>query len=172
MSFITPELIISGASFAITIYFWVVKASNERPNLEFFQLSNFRASLRSVPGQPDSRRLCISQMDTGGVLVVNQSTRQDSVVVFDCFLKTGNDNIRGDWGFTGEDKPPWNVGPQSTIAISPACFFEVPMSFEIPDDLNFKIVFYTACGTQFSHTFAKEAPRYQAETDETVKVAA
>ncbi|MDG2391030.1 MAG: hypothetical protein P8M30_17115 [Planctomycetaceae bacterium] len=171
MSFITPELIISGVSLAITLYFWLVKASNERPNLEFFQLSNFRATLRSVPGQADSKRLCISQMDTGGVLVVNQSTRQDSVVVFDCFLKSNDANIRGDWGFTGEDKPPWNVGPQSTIAISPACFFEVPAQFKIPDDMTFKMVFYTASGTQFSHTFTKEAPRFQADEDDSRKSA-
>jgi len=172
MSFITPELIISGCSLAITIYFWIVKASNEKPNLEFFQLSNFRATARSIPDDKSIKRLSMTQMDTGGVLVVNQSTRQDSVVVFDCWLKTDSGILRGDWGYLGDDKPPWNVGPQSTIAISPACHFDVPADFEIPDDFLFKIVFYTASGTQFSHTFLKSAPRFHAEVDDDWKVAA
>ena len=66
------------------------------------------------------KRLCLQQLETGGVLIVNHSTRQNSVVTFDCFLHTPRGTIAGDWGYGGEDKPPWNVGPESTIAFSPS----------------------------------------------------
>ena len=94
--------------------------------------------------------------------MANHSTRQNSIVLFDCFLITGQGLIQGDWGYTGDDKPPWNVGPESTIALSPACFFDVPEDFEVPADLEFHLQFLTASGKEFSHRFTKKAPRLRA----------
>ena len=154
------RMLLSGASFLFTTYFWFVKARKERPNLEFYQLSDYRAVCRRHQEKHGMKRLCLQQLDTGGVLIVNQSTRQNSVVLFDCFLLTERGEIQGDWGYAGDDKPPWNVGPESTIAFSPACFFDVPEDFEVPDNPKFRIQFITASGKQFSHRFAKRAPRF------------
>lgn len=155
---------LSGASFLFTTYFWLVKARKERPQLQFHQLSNFRVSCRRNPEKEGKKRLCLSQIDTGGVLIVNHSTRQNSVILFECFLQTPQGLIRGDWGFTGDDKPPWNVGPESTIAFSPACFFDVPDDFEVPDDLSFSMRFVTASGKRFTHNFTRIAPRFISES--------
>ena len=111
------------------------------------------------------KRLCLQQLDTGGVLIVNHSTRQNSVVLFDCFLQTEGGPIQGDWGFSGDDKPPWNIGPESTIAFSPACFFDVPEDFEVAENPEFQIQFITASGKRFSHRFTKQAPRLRAATE-------
>lgn len=62
--------------------------------------------------------------------------------------------IRGDWGAVGEDKPPWNIGPESSIALGIACFFDVPQDFEAPDSYGVK--FISASGKRFAHTFAPE----------------
>jgi hypothetical protein len=155
------EMALSGMSFAFTSYFWLVKARKERPNLQFYQLSDFRANCRRHPDCEGMKRLCIQQLDTGGVLAVNHSTRQNSIVIFDCFLLTDRGAIQGDWGFSGDDKPPWNIGPESTIGFSPACFFDVPEDFEVPDNPEFQIQFITASGKRFSHYFTKQAPRHQ-----------
>ena len=163
-SMLDPNLLLSGASLAFTGYFWLVKARKERPSLEFYQLSNFRASSRRHPDEDGVKRLCFQQLDTGGVLIVNHSTRQNSVVVFDCFLQTENGEIQGDWGFSGDDKPPWNIGPESTIAFSPACLFDVPEDFVVPENPEFRIQFITASGKTFSHHFTKEAPRIRTAT--------
>ena len=158
------SVLLSGTSVLFTTYFWFVKASRERPNLEFYQLSDYRSACRRHPEHKGLKRLCLQQLDTGGVLIVNHSTRQNSIVVFECFLKTARGEIEGDWGYSGEDKPPWNVGPESTIAFSPACFFDVPEDFEVPENPEFRIQFITASGKQFSHRFAKQAPRLRAAT--------
>ena len=34
-------MLLSGGSFIFTAYFWLVKARREKPNLEFYQLSDF-----------------------------------------------------------------------------------------------------------------------------------
>jgi len=161
-SVMDPRMLLSGASFLFTTYFWFVKARKEKPNLQFHQLSDFRSACRSQPGLKDRKRLSIQQLDTGGVLIVNHSTRQNSIVLFDCFLKTGRGEIQGDWGYSGEDKPPWNIGPESSIAFSPACFFDVPEDYEVPENLQFRIQFITASGMKFSHRFTKQAPRFGA----------
>ncbi len=153
------EMALSGISFAFTSYFWLVKARKEQPNLQFYQLSDFRANCRRHPDREGMKRLCIQQLDTGGVLAVNHSTRQNSIVLFDCFLLTDRGRIQGDWGFSGDDKPPWNIGPESTIGFSPACFFDVLEDFEVPDHLEFQIQFITASGKRFTHNFTKQAPR-------------
>lgn len=153
------NLVLSGSSLVFTIYFWFVKARRERPCLEFYQLSDFRVNCRRVPDSPGMKRIYIQQLDTGGVLIVNHSTRQNSVVLFNCFLETDQGEIQGDWGYGGDDKPPWNVGPESTIAFSPACIFDVPESLEIPEQPGFRIEFLTASGQQFSRQFTKLAPR-------------
>lgn len=154
------DVILSGASFLFTSYFWLVKSNREKPCLEFFQLSHFQASCRKQQGMaPGKKRLCLQQRETGGVLIVNHSTRQNSVVLFECFLKTDRGEIRGDWGYTGDDKPPWNIGPESSIAFSPACFFDVPEDYETPDNPQFRIDFITASGILFSHDFTRLAPQ-------------
>lgn len=157
------SVLLSGISFIFTAYFWFVKARRERPNLEFYQLCDYRTACRRHPDSSDQKRLCLQQLDTGGVLIVNHSTRQNSIVLFDCFLQTGVGEIQGDWGYSGEDKPPWNVGPESTIAFSPACFFDVPEDYEVPENPRFRVEFVTASGKQFSHSFTKRAPRLRSE---------
>lgn len=153
------KMALSGLSFVFTSYFWFVKARKERPNLEFFQLSDFRLVSRRHPKREGWKRLCVQQLDTGGVLAVNHSTRQNSIILFDCFLATEDGPIQGDWGYSGEDKPPWNLGPESTISMSPAFFFDVPEGYEAPDDPEFYADFVTASGAVFSHRFRLEAPR-------------
>lgn len=154
------QMILTGVSFAVTMYFWLIKAHKEQPNLGFFQLSNFRASCRRHPQRDDKKRLCLQQLETGGVLIVNHSSRQNSIVVFNCFLKTERGELRGDWGYSGNDKPPWNVGPETSIAFSPACFFDVPADYELPDNPKFRIEFITASGKRFSHIFSQFAPNH------------
>ena len=168
---IEPRMLMSAASLVFTTYFWFVKARKERPNLEFYQLSDFRAACRRHPEQEGLKRLCLQQLDTGGVLIVNHSTRQNSVVLFDCYLQTDRGEIQGDWGYSGEDKPPWNVGPESTIAFSPACFFDVPEDYEVPDNPQFRIQFITASGARFSHRFTKQAPRLRSATKPSARAA-
>ena len=163
-SVIDTRMLMSGLSFVFTTYFWFVKARKERPNLQFYQLSNFRTSCRRHQERKDMKRFCIQQLDTGGVLVANHSTRQNSIIFFECFLLTDQGLIEGDWGYTGEDKPPWNVGPESSISLSPACFFDVPEDFEVPENPEFHIQFITASGKEFSHRFTKEAPRLNVST--------
>ena len=170
-SAIDVRMIFSGFSFLVTSYFWLVKARKERPNLQFYQLSDFRSSCRRHPDREGWKRLCLQQLDTGGVLVANHSTRQNSIILFECFLITDDGLIAGDWGYAGDDKPPWNVGPESTIALSPACFFDVPDDFEVPENPEFQIVFITASGCQFSHQFKQQAPRVRAAV-ETTRLAA
>ena len=166
------SMLLSTGSFLCTAYFWFIKARKERPNLEFYQLSDYRSVCRRHPEREGVKRFCLQQLGTGGVLIVNHSTRQNSVVLFDCFLITDDGReIQGDWGYSDEDKPPWNVGPESTIAFSPACFFDVPEDFEIPKNPTFRICFLTASGGQFSHTFTKEAPRLRAASEPTSRAA-
>ena len=146
-------------SAAVTSYFWLVKSRKERPHLEFVQLSDFRPTLRNHPERTGMKRLCFQQREPGGVLAVNHSTRQNSIVVFQCRLLSAHAAISGDWGYSGEDKPPWNIGPESSLALSPACFFDVPGDFELPDDAEFEIRFQTASGVNFEHRFRGQAPR-------------
>ncbi len=145
-------------SAAMTGYFWLVRVRQEQPALSVHQLSNYRATLRRSE-TPGMQRLCLSQLDTGGVLVANHSVRQNSVLKFACYLETPHGEIEGDWGWTGDDKPPWNVGPETTIPLSPACFFDVPEGYRAPDDLRFRIELVTVSGRRFGHTLSLEAPR-------------
>lgn len=151
--------LLSGASFLVTAYFWFVKARKEKPNLVFYQLSDYRDGCRRHPELEHSKRYHLQQLDTGGVLIVNHSTRQNSIVLFDCYLQTDMGEIRGEWGYSSDDKPPWNVGPESTIAFSPAFFFDVPEDFVPPTNPTVRVEFITASGTRFSHQFRKAAPR-------------
>ena len=73
MSEVNIELIMSGASLAATGYFWLLKARKDLPKLEFYQLSDFRVVARRIPDQKDMKRLCVQQLDTGGVLAVNHT---------------------------------------------------------------------------------------------------
>ena len=153
------KMIFSGLSLVFTGYFWLVKARKERPNLQFYQLSNFRLSTRRHPQREGWKRVCLQQLGEGGVLAVNHSTRQNSLILFDCFLVTERGTVQGDWGYGGDDRPPWNVGPESTISLSPAMFFDVPDDFPVPDAPEFYADFVTASGATFSHCFTMEAPR-------------
>ena len=159
MESISWELLFSSLSFVVTVYFWFVKARRDRPNLQFHQLSNFRTSCRRHQERDGIGRLAIQQLDTGGVLVVNHSTRQNSIALFRCYLETDDGFlIEGDWGYVGDDKPPWNIGPETSIAFSPACFFDVAEDFDVPENPRFRMDFITASGKTFSHRFAKQAP--------------
>jgi len=153
------RMLLSGASFLFTTYFWFMKARKERPNLAFYQLCDYRVSCRRHPEDQTKKRVCAQQLDTGGVLIMNHSTRQNAIVLFDCFLETEQGEVQGDWGYTGDDKPPWNIGPETTMAFSPACFFDVPEDYETPDDLAFRIEFITVSGAKFSHRFTRKAPQ-------------
>ncbi len=156
---IALQMLLSGGSFLFTAYFWFVRSRREKPNLQFYQLSDYRSACRRHPDNPELKRLCLQQLDTGGVLIANHSSRQNSIVLFDCFLQTDQGAIQGDWGYSGDDKPPWNIGPESSIAFSPACFFDVPENFVVPENPVFRIQFITASGRRFSHRFTKQAPR-------------
>ncbi|QDT68021.1 hypothetical protein MalM25_09330 [Planctomycetes bacterium MalM25] len=158
-SVLDPKLIFSALSFVFTAYFWLVKARKERPNLQFHQLSSFRLSSRRHPTKAGWKRHCLQQIESGGVLAVNHSTRQNSIILFDCFLMTERGVVEGDWGYSGDDKPPWNFGPETTIALSPAFFFDLPEGTAMPADPEFHAHFITASGTTFSHRFTLEAPQ-------------
>lgn len=164
------QIVLSAVSFCVTCYFWFVRSRKDRPHLQFYQLGDFRAVARRVHGG-EGKRLCIQQIEPGGVLVVNHSTRQNSIILFDCFLVHGNELVRGDWGYGGEDKPPWNIGPETSIAFSPACFFDVDDDYEVPENPVFYLRFVTASGKKFTHRFAKTAPRVLT-ADEPLRVAA
>lgn len=155
---LSPEVVISVVSLSMTSYFWLIQARRERPDIKFFQLRHFRATLRrGDPGQ-NNKRLAIIQMDSGGTLIANNSTRQNSIVRFDCFLRHKGNLIQGKWGYVDDDQPPWNIPPESTIAMSVACFFDVPEDCEIPENLDFRVDFVTVSGQRFSHMFSLNAP--------------
>jgi len=158
LSDLPVDTFLAVGSAAMTAYFWLVRVRQERPLLTIHQLADYRASLRRSD-TPGKRRLCLSQIDTGGVLVANHSVRQNSILRFDCFLQTAEGEIRGDWGWTGDDRPPWNIAPETTIALSPACFFEVPEDYQTPDELSFRIELITVSDTRFAHELTLSAPR-------------
>lgn len=152
------ELLLSAASFGLTCYFWLVQARRERPQLHIYQIGPFRAMTRRRPDS-EHRRLCVQQIDDAGVLIANNSSRQNSIVLFECriYLPDGT-QITGDWGTVGEDRPPWNIGPDSTIGMGLACFFDVPRDFETPDEFMLQVNFITASGQKFAHRFFKKPP--------------
>ena len=154
---ITPQSVMSAFSAAVTGYFWLVKARKERPSFSVFQLHGFRPSLRR--GEDDqTKRLSLIQTDPGGTLIVNHSIRQNSIIKHDSFIRYGGKTIKGHFGWVNDDRPPWNIGPESTISLSLACFFDVPADCELPDDFDFRVEFVTASGHKFSHVFNKTAP--------------
>jgi hypothetical protein len=154
------SIVLSVGSLLMTGYFWLVQSRRERPNLQFFQLSHFRATSRRHPDDPTKQRFCLQQLEPGGVLVVNHSLRQNAIVVFDCYLLTPAGEIRGDWGYASSDKPPWNLPAESSLAISPAFFFDLPSGEETPTDPSVRVEFITASGRRFTHVFQQRAPRW------------
>jgi hypothetical protein len=152
------EMALSVASAVVTGYFWLIRARQERPNLKVFQLRDFRATLRGGDSERKAKRLSLTPMETGGVLVANNSLRQNSIVRFDCYLQYAQGWLKGSWGYLNDDKPPWNIPPHTSIAISPACFFDVPEDFEIGDDLSFRVEFVTASGRRFPQHLTLKAP--------------
>ena len=78
------EMVLSVASLTVTAYFWFVQARRERPQLTLHQVSGFRAVSRRHQQRDDCKRLCVQQLDSCGVLVANNSTRQNSIMMFDC----------------------------------------------------------------------------------------
>ena len=157
------QMLLSSVSVLVTCYFWLIRIRRERPKLAFHQLSDFRAWCRRIPDTEDKKRLCFQQLDTGGVLIVNHSIRQNSIVLFECFLSTDDGVIEGEWGYSGDDKPPWNIGPETSLAFSPACFFDVPVNYEIPENPAVYLRFVTASGKRFTHRFTKLVKRLRAE---------
>ena len=142
----------------MTAYFWLVKARQERPRIKAFQLRDFRATLRRGDPEQGIKRLCVTQVDSGGVMIANDSSRQNSIVLFDCFMNDRGHWIKGTWGYMEDDKPPWNIPPESAISLSLACFFDVPENYETPDDLELRVEFITVSGQRFPHTFRLKAP--------------
>ena len=166
------ELLLSAMSLGITAYFWFIQSRRERPQLSMYQVSGFRAVCRRNQRDDDCKRLCVQQLDSCGILIANNSTRQNSIVMFDCWLLLSDGRrIRGDWGSVGEDKPPWNIGPESSIALGLACFFDVPTDFEIPQTYQIGIAFITASGKSFHHTFAHELPGHAESIEYTRRAA-
>lgn len=152
------ETVLSVASLGITIYFWFVQADRERPRLRFFQLGDFRASLRRVQGQEGMRRLCVQQADSCGVLVANDSTRQNAIINYECAFRHGGKWVKGDWGYVDDNKPPWNIGPESSIALGLAFFFDVEEGFEVPPQIEFRVIFNVVSGKRFVSSFWLKAP--------------
>lgn len=160
------EIILSLASLSVTVYFWCIQARRERPQLRIYQTGGFQAVCRRHPQKENKKRLCVQQMNPTGVLIANNSTRQNSIVLFDCwFLLPGGEQIRGDWGSVGEDTPPWNIGPESTIAMGLACFFDVPEDFEIPETFEIGVEFISASGKRYAHTFEREVPETSTQSE-------
>ena len=153
------EMIFSAISTLVTGYFWLVRSRAERPSLTVYQLMPFRATVRSNQNR-DWRRLMLTQLQPGGVLVANNSTLQNSIVRFDCYLELPTGRVKGDWGYSHEDGPPWNLPPQTTIKMSPACFFDVPDEYEAPEGLSWRVEFITVSGKRFGHTFTRDAPDF------------
>ncbi len=153
-----PETVMSGLSAAFTGYFWFIKARKEKPALTIVQLRNFRTSLRCGEEGSDRKRLGLTQTEPCGILVANNSIRQNAIIGFDCYLKYQGETIKGDWGYVNDDTPPWNIGPESAISLSLACFFDVPEDCEVPEDMNFRVEFKTASGKRFPHLFSIKAP--------------
>ena len=148
------EILLSAASLTVTAYFWFVQARRERPQLRLYQVGGFRAVCRRHQQRDDCKRLCVQQLDSCGVLVANNSIRQNSIVMFDCWLLLPDGReLRGDWGSVGDQQPPWNIGPESSISLGLACFFDVPADFEIPETYQLGIAFVTASGKRFKHVF-------------------
>lgn len=154
---ITPQGVMSAFSAGVTGYFWLIKARKERPRLSVYQLQSFRPSLRRGPDE-QTKRLSLVQTEPGGVLIANHSIRQNSIIRHDSFIRYGGRTIRGTFGWVNDDRPPWNIGPESTISLSLACFFDVPDDCELPEDFDFRVEFVTASGHRFSHVFNKQAP--------------
>lgn len=166
------EVVLSGTSLAITLYFWFIQARRERPQLRIYQIGGFRAVCRRHPQRDDAKRCCVQQLDSHGVLIANNSIRQNSIVLFDCWLLLPDgQQIHGDWGVVGDDHPPWNVGPESTIAMGLACFFDVPQDFEVPDSYEIGVEFVSASGQRYPHTFGREALAFHSHIDENLQAA-
>lgn len=153
------ETILSVTSLVVTLYFWFVQANRERPDLRFFQLTDMRAVTRRVPGHEGVVRLCVQQLDSHGVLVANNSSRQNAIVNYECSFQYQGQTVVGDWGYVDDDKPPWNVGPDSSIGLGLAFFFDVAEDFEIPDQLEFSVTFFAVNGKRFDSRFWLKAPR-------------
>lgn len=153
------EIVLSVVSLSVTLYFWFVRSRNERPQLTIYQIQGFRAMTRRHQSREDAKRFGVQQLDSCGVLVANNSTRQNSIVLFDCWLLLPDGTqIKGDWGTVGEDRPPWNIGPESTIAMGLACFFDVPVDFEVPETYEIGVEFISASGKRYAHTFTPTLP--------------
>lgn len=148
------EAVLSVVSLGLTTYFWLVKARRERPSLQFFQMRSFRTNLRSNRDDSNTKRFGLTQVEQCGVLIANNSTRQTSIVRFDCHFEWRGRTIKGYWGYMEDEKFPWNIPPESAIDIRLACFFDVPDEFEVPDDLEFTVEFITVGNRRFAHRFS------------------
>lgn len=158
MGVLSLELVLSALSITMTAYFWMVRARRERPCLTVFQLRDFRPTMRRGNAERKTKELALSQTDLGGVLIANNSTRQNAIVRFDCFLRNNGHTIKGHWGYLNEERFPWNIPPESAKAVSLACFFEVPEDFEPPENMPFRVELITVNGQRFSHRFTMRAP--------------
>lgn len=147
------EILLSGLSLVVTFYFWLTKARGEKPNLKIFQLWSFGSSGGRVDEAAGTEKISVWPMESGGVLIANNSTLQNSIIKFDCYLKLDNKWVKGTWGYQNNEKPPWNIPPQTTVAISPVCFFEVPKGFQMKEEAVFRIDFITISGKRFGHIF-------------------
>ena len=156
---VTLQSVMSTFSAVVTGYFWLIKARKERPSFTVHQLQSFRASLRRGADEK-SKQLSLLQTEPSGTLIVNHSTRQASIVKHEASIGYNGKVIKGRFGWVGEDRPPWNIGAESTLAMSMACFFDVPADCELPDEFDFSVEFVTAGGYRFTHIFDKAAPEF------------
>lgn len=151
------ELVLSVLSIVMTAYFWLVKARRERPHLKVFQLDAFNATLRSGR-EEGGKRLCLTQIGDCGVLIANNSSRQSSILRFDCFVHHDGRWLEGRWGYVNNDAPPWNIPPESTISLKLACFFDVPDEYEVTDEIELRVEFITAGGQRFGTKLFRNVP--------------
>jgi hypothetical protein len=162
------EVFLSALSLVVTFYFWVIKARSEKPSLKIFQLWSFGSSPGRENAEQGTKTISVWPMESGGVLVANNSTLQNSIIKFDCYLKVADKWVKGTWGYQNQEKPPWNIAPQTTVALSPVCFFEVPKDFEMKDNAVFRIDFITISGKRFGHIFQYKTKEKQGTSEEFV----
>jgi hypothetical protein len=153
MPTLSTDSLMSGFSAVLTGYFWLVKNRGERENLRIFATLPFQATPRGGDADRKTKRLIFNQLGTGGVLLANNSTVQNSVLRFECFLKVAGDWVAGSPLLLNGEKAPWNLPPQTAVGVSAGGTFEVPEAFEPDDQTLLRFEFVTVTGKRFRQTF-------------------
>ena len=90
-------------------------------------------------------------------MIANHSTRQNAIVRFDCSLEEQSSWLKGHWGYMEKDRFPETFPPESAISRRFACFFDVPVDYEVPDQMNICVEFITVSGQRFTNLFHLKA---------------